>query len=210
MGIKDIFRRKKGRAADNTLNNNLQTNTPNFDCVLNYKSGIEAQVSFKNIEEVALDDGTIKRLQSVLVNYDMPDGRFQEKKYYMEPVFDKEGNNVTKENYLSLTSSNMPLIKGFFSKEQLDKEPTNYIGYIDYDKNGKPIRGKDGNFERGYKAMLYRQKLQKQRMDDDRFKRDLKEKVESIKPHIKTSHAEYLGPEQWVNPYRNNNNQPSR
>lgn len=206
MGIKDIFRRKKGRAADSTLNNNLQANTPNFDCVLNYKSGVEAQVSFKNIEEVALDDGTIKRLQSVLVNYDMPDGTFQGKKYYMEPVFDKDGNNVTKENYLSLTSSNMPLIKGFFAKEQLDKEPTNYIGYIDYDKNGKPIRGKDGNFERGYKAMLYRQKLQKQRMDDDRFKRDLQEKVESIETHIKTSHAEDLSKVPCPYPNRNSNN----
>ena len=208
MGIKDIFRRRKNKNPDI---GNMQNNNNYPDCILTYKSGIKADVSFENIEDVSLDDGTTKSLQSVIVNYDMPDGRFQEKKYYMEPVFDKDGNNVTKESYLSLTSSNMPLIKGFFAKEQLDKEPTNYIGYIDYDKNGKPIRGKDGNFERGYKAMLYRQKLQKQRTDDDRFKRDLQGKVESIETHIKTSHAEYLGDEQRVNPYRNNNNNvPSR
>lgn len=207
MGIKDIFRRRKNNNPDI---GNMQNNNNYSHCILTYKSGIKADVSFENIEDVALDDGTTKSLQSVIVNYDMPDGRFQEKKYYMEPVFDKDGNNITRESYLSLTSSNMPLIKGFFAKEQLDKEPTNYIGYIDYDKNGKPIRGKDSRFEGAYISMLYRQALEKQRTADDKFRRDLNSKVEKTQLHIKDSHAEYLGDEQWVNPYRNNNNQPSR
>lgn len=203
MGIKDIFKRIKNKNPDI---GNMQNNNNYSRCILTYKSGIKADILFENIEDVPLDDGTTKSLQSVIVNYDMPDGRFQGKKYYMEPVFDKDGNNITDVSYISLMEGELPLLKGFFAKEQLDKEPTNYIGYIDYNKNGKPIRGKDSRFEGAYRRMLYRQKLQKQRMDDDRFKRDLQEKVESIETHIKTSHAEDLSKVPCPYPNRNSNN----
>lgn len=72
MGIRDLFRRKKDS------NHQDYESTP--DCVLKYRSGVNAQVSFKDVEEVALDNGTRKNLQSVFVNYDMPDGTFQRKK----------------------------------------------------------------------------------------------------------------------------------
>lgn len=202
MGIRDLFRRKK----DNMDVSYPQDYESTPDCVLKYRSGVNAQVSFKDIEEVALDNGTRKNLQSVLVNYDMPDGTFQRKKYYMEPIFDKDGNNITKESYLSLTNSNMPLIKGFFAKEQLEKEPTNYIGYIDYDNNGKPIRGKDTNFERGYKITLERKIAGKQKESEENFRKQMQDQVERVGYHEKTSHAEDLSNIPCPYPNRNSNN----
>lgn len=210
MGIRDWFKKKS--VIENKSNYDNR-NVNEFDCKLSYHSGINADIKFGNIETIVLDDNTTKQLQSVNVSYNMPDKSFQGKKYYMEPVYDKDGNNITRESYTSLVNTNKPLLKGFFAKEQLDKEPTNYIGYIDYDSNGKPVRGKDYNFERGYKVIQDREMARKQQereANENKFAAELREQISNVDVNVKTSHAEYLGDKEFVNPHRNNNDYHTR
>lgn len=166
--------------------NEISKDSDNLDCRLNYKSGISADISFKDIEQISLDNGNMKMLQAVNVMYNMPDHTFKSKKYYMDPIFNDNGENITKESYLSLIDSNKPLLKGFFEKNQIDNEHTNYIGSIGYNDSGKPFRKKDIIFERAYKIMLDRKKEK-----NEIFNNELRSNVNK-EPYIKTSHAEDL------------------
>lgn len=199
MGIMDFFRRnKKEKQKNNYDNRNV------IDCRLEYSSGITADIKFTDLQELLLDNGATKTLQRVSVMYIMPNGEFITKPYYMEPVFDREGNNITKESYLQLVNNNKPLIKGFFSKEQIDNLSTNYIGYINYYQNGTPFRDKDDNFEVAYKVMQDRKREEqenKRRLADEQFKQELLSKVNNQGVHIKTCHAEYLGDKKYGKNY---------
>ena len=126
MGIRDFFRRNK--RSNQTIN--YSDEQKNYDCSLQYHSGINADVVFGELEDVSLDDGSIKRLQKVHVMYNNPDNTFEGKNMYMDPVIDKDGNNITRESYLELLSQNKTLVKGFFAIDQVEKQPTNFIGQI--------------------------------------------------------------------------------
>lgn len=182
MGIRDFFRRNKS----NEQNVNYIEQKKSYDCSLQYSSGIRAGVTFMNIEDVTLDDGTIKRLQKVHVIYCKPDSTFEGKNMYMDPITDENGNNITKESYLGLLAQNQPLVKGFFEREQVTKQPTNYIGHIAYNDQGKAYRGKDVNFERSYKAHLDRKRAKEQAENELRLKIELQEKINNISFHDDT------------------------
>lgn len=151
MGILSRFKPKENNKVSNQQGNNYERK---YDIKLKYISGITAEALFSGVEQIDLGDGTYKNLEGVNITYFFKkDGSFEGKKYYMEPVFDENGNDITKESYYNIQYTNMPLVKGFFEKEQIDQEPTNYIGMIAYNKDGKPIRDKDRDFERRYKKL---------------------------------------------------------
>ena len=165
-------------------------------------------------EDVSLDDGSIKRLQKVHVMYNNPDNTFEGKNMYMDPVIDKDGNNITRESYLELLSQNKPLVKGFFAIDQVEKQPTNYIGHIGYNREGKPIRGKDTNFERAYKGHLDRKKLREYKERESRFNKQLQEQVNNAPFHDDTKNQpEDLSKDTYIDPYnhlRSSNNDFTR
>lgn len=195
MGIMDLFKRRMKK------NDNITVNKVDPDCSLSYKSGVKADISFKGIEEVLLDDGTKKLLQKVYVLYNNPDKTFEGKDYYMEPVIDQNGNDVTKESYMQLENYNLPLLKGFFEKSQTNNEPTNYLGYIGYDQNNKPYRAKDVNFERSYKGHLDRKRAREGEKNELIFQQELREKCNGISVHIDNDQPEDLS--KTPCPYKN-------
>ncbi len=208
MKIRDLFRRKKNNNYNyynnyNNYNNNYQDNNIQDipDCVLSYSSGINAKVSFRDLQNIVLDDNTSKLVQNVYVHYDLPNGTFNGKHLCMEPIFDNDGNNITKESYLQILNNNMPLIKGFFAKDEIEKQPTNYIGGINYHQNGKPYRGKDFNFERSYKNHLDREMALRKRQEEARENAALQERLSKL-----TVNYDYYQPEDLSNvtiPYGN-------
>lgn len=210
MGIRDFFRRNK--RSNQTIN--YSDEQKNYDCSLQYHSGINADVVFGELEDVSLDDGSIKRLQKVHVMYNNPDNTFEGKNMYMDPVIDKDGNNITRESYLELLSQNKTLVKGFFAIDQVEKQPTNYIGHIGYNREGKPIRGKDTNFERAYKGHLDRKKLREYKERESRFNKQLQEQVNNAPFHDDTKNQpEDLSKDTYIDPYnhlRSSNNDFTR
>ena len=203
MGIIDFFRRNK-RSNEQV---NYSEQQKNYDCSLQYSSGIRADVTFKDLEDVTLDDGTIKRLQRVHVIYNKPDNTFEGKNMYMDPISDENGNNITKESYLGLLAQNTPLVKGFFAREQLAKEPTDYIGHIAYNNQGKPYRGKDINFERSYKAHLDRKRAREHAENEARFNEQLQEQVNNAPFHDDTGNQpEDLSKYTYHDPYDHSRN----
>ena len=183
MGIRDFFRRKE----NSDLKYRNENNQQQYDCTLEYHSGIIANVAFGELEDIELDDGTIKRLQRVHVLYNnKTDNTFEGKNMYMDPISDENGNNITKESYLRLLAQNKPLVKGFFAREQLAKEPTDYIGHIAFNEQGKPYRGKDRNFERSYKAHIDRKRAREHAENELRLKKQLQEQVNRATFHDDT------------------------
>lgn len=183
MGLKDFFKRMK-RKKDNT-----SVNKEEPDCYLSYKSGIRADISFKGLEEVSLDDGTKKLLQKVYVLYNNSDKTFEGKDYYIEPLIDQNGNDVTKESYMQLEKYNLPLLKGFFEKSQTNNQPTNYLGYIGYDQNNNPYRAKDVNFERSYKEHLDRKRTMEAYEREGSFRDELNNMINNGTINVKPDHA---------------------
>lgn len=210
MRIRDFFRRNK---SSNQIVN-YSEEQKNYDCSLQYRSGIIADVSFGELEDVSLDDGSIKRLQRVHVTYNKPDNTFESKNMYMDPISDSNGNNITKESYLNLLAQNKPLVKGFFAIDDVVKQPTNYIGHIGYSREGKPVRGKDTDFEAAYKGHLERKKAREYAECEARFNKQLQEQVNNAPFHDDTKNQpEDLSKATYIDPYnhlRNSNNNFTR
>lgn len=201
MGIRDFFRRNK-RSNEQV---NYSEQRKNYDCSLQYSSGIKADVTFKDLEDVTLDDGTIKRLQRVHVMYNKPDNTFEGKNMYMDPIFDENGKNVTKDVYLSQLPEKS--VKEFFLKSVVDTQITNYIGYIGVNAKGEYVPQKDGNFERAYKAHLDRKRAREYAENEARFNEQLQEQVNNAPFHDDTGNQpEDLSKYTYHDPYDHSRN----
>src|SRR5574344_979683 len=195
MGVKDFLNKITGKSKKNQEENNTRDNNEmSSDIILKYRSGDEANVLFEQLENVKLDNGTQKLLQKLKVIYiDKNTKKFEGKEFYMEPEFDENGNNITKEKYLETARENMPLAKGFLQKEQVNSMSTNYIGKIGYKENGKPYREKDDKFERGYKQLIDRIIEQKIKEENSKFRKGLEIQVNNAPDcYEKVNHAEEL------------------
>ena len=179
MGILGFFG-KNNKATPTPTSNNRYSDFNKSDLSLSYKSGVKTEISFLGVEQIQLDDGTIKKLEGVKINNDMPDGKFENKKYYMEPIYDKDGNDITKDSYIKLLNENKPLVKGFFQIDELKNQSTNYIGYISYNRQGKPIRAKDRRFEEKYIEKLTKDIRIKEQADKNNFYKKINDLVKRI------------------------------
>lgn len=196
--IKDFFSKfGKKNSTKNVNSNNLQNM---YDIVLQYKSGTQANIKFSDeLTRVELPDGSFKMLQGAKITYIEPNSEFSSKDVLLEPISytGSDGNLVdTKQYYNQLMNSNMPLIKGFFQKEQISNIPTNYIGYIGQDANGKYNRSYDNSFNKMYKTIIEQEQYRKDLESleyQKQFDEELRSKVQDISVHYKTSHSEYLG-----------------
>lgn len=209
MGLRDFFRRKKEPVQNNQQAYGENAKQP---LTLNYRDGSRADVSFGEIKQVDVGDGQVKMLKEVKVQHTNQKGVFETKSYFAEPMVTKDENgneiDVTEEYYTNLAATNMPLAKGFFKREEIDKLGSNYIGYIGCDQNGRYNRSFDQMFRVKYQAFCERQsRIQQQQERETREKRenDIRDilRDQTNPPNIKTVHAERLTPEMRVQQFGN-------
>lgn len=146
------------------------------DLTLMYKSGTVCKVRFLTLREIELKDGSKKVIQEAEITYTEPNQEFEVKNIIMDPqtIQDEQGNEVnsTKLYYENLAKLNMPLVKGFFQRSQVDALENGYIGYIGTDQNtGKPNRSFD------FKINNYFNKILDEKKKANSIKQDLREKT---------------------------------
>lgn len=206
--ISDFFKRIRNGKNKNV--NMAQSSIPNYedrhDLNLYYKSGASAHVKFEDeLTSLMLNDGTYKELQKAIIQYIKPDGSFESKDVFLEPINLTYDNGVTvntKDYYKALTKSDLSLIKGFFEENQVRSLDTNYIGYIGQNNDGTYNRSYDNSFKQIYKSMS-KQKFEEnkerykeeQKQKDKTFREELMERTEKYGVNYKTCHAQYLGKE---------------
>ena len=195
MGLRDFFKRNK-----KVENSKYDYRVQQPDVSLSYKSGIRCDVNFGNISQVYDQNGQALYSQEARVIYYMPDGKFISKNIAMDPMAmqDQQGNVYydTKGYYQYLASTDYNLAKGFFRYEDVTQIQNGYIGKIEWDqKTGNPNRSFDQNLKGYYDMVLESKEYEKRVQEEKRFNEELRNqtvRVDQIKPHIKTSHAEDL------------------
>ena len=193
MGLREFFKRNKSNS-----NYDYQVQQP--DLSLSYNSGIRCDVNFGNLSQVYDQNGKALYSQEARVIYYMPDGKFISKNIAMDPMTmqDQQGNVYydTKGYYQYLANGNYNLTKGFFRYEDVEQIQNGYIGKIEWDqKTGNPSRSFDKNLKGYYDMVLESKEYEKKLQEEKRFNDELKNqtvRVDQIKPHVKTSHAEDL------------------
>ena len=207
MGIMDFFKRNK----NNEQMQQVRENGP--DLSLKYKSGIVCEVRFEELEQMQIANGQTRMIQNAVVTYvDDKTGRIVGgKKVILDPqvMQDQQGNTfyATELYYKTLAEQNIGLVKGFFQKDQVGAIENNYIGYIGVDpKTGAYNRSYDWDLKKYYDEVLKQKKEMQNYNEEQRFEQSLREqteKIENIKPNVKTSHAQVLTKEDYEQYYGN-------
>ena len=201
MGLFDFFKRNKNKEQMQQV----QGNEP--DLSLKYKSGINCEVKFTELEQKQIANGQTRMIQKAVVTYiDEKTGRIVGGKTVMldpQLMQDKQGNAfyATKEFYEAKAKENMSLVKGFFQKDQIDAIENGYIGHIGVNsRTGVYNRSYDRELKYVYDEELRNKKIQQSLAQEQRFENELKEqteKIENIKPYYKDSHAQELTREDY-------------
>ena len=204
MGIFDIFR-GKGKEDRTNDNNEEVSRGLEQDLILNYKSGDQARVVFKDMEEV---DG--KLLQKAIAWYgrhDKEDAVMVGKELLLEPHIgkDRSGKEVydTEAYYKYLAQNDkMGAVKGFFQKEQVNVRETNYIGILEFDSQDRAIRGEDGAFLQKYREtykMRQEEKRRSKQESENNWKKQMEDQVNKIPEGIDnpSDHATILTPDMF-------------
>lgn len=176
-----LFDRMKKRRMPEYKGNSEGNFEEKYDFSVGYNSepnkGIMANGKFSDLEKVTLEDGTEKLLQKLYIMYQNPDGSFDGKDYYMDPILEENGENKTKEFYMQMLKQNKSLLKGFILPSQVLNMPTNYIGKISYNKEKIPFREIDRHFEKLYKDQIERNKVRREEYDNNKTEKGLREKL---------------------------------
>ena len=173
-----LFSRKKS----NNFENSRQAESPvaniEKDMELVYSSGNRASVIFKQGEFV---DG--KYLSKASVAYIHKDNSFVCKEFLLEPVIQRGENgidyDVTREYY---KNGRLGDVKGFFKEECVTEQlmGSNYIGKLEYDQTGKPIRQYDESFKQKYVAKFQAELVKKKEEEEVRRRVEAAQYKESL------------------------------
>lgn len=178
------------------------------DLTLNYSSGTTAQINFKQGKYI--DN---KYVSVVDVIYIDKESRFSTKTFLLEPHLQQAEDNqfydYTKQYYFDLINRQKENdVKGFFKEEYLTESliGSDYIGKLEYSEEGKAFRRYDKDFKQKYISIYMENKQMKaaqieenEKQKEEDFKKQLKEKIDNIQEHIKTSHATLLTQEDYKN-----------
>jgi hypothetical protein len=208
MGIKSFFKglfknnKNYARNEGTPYSSGYGEYIKNVDMSLKYKSGTNLNVKFLPVKSIALENGELKAIQEVELNYVENDGSFSRKVVAIDPIVmqDQYGNYVydSKEYYNQLLNINKGLVKGFFEKSQVTQIENGYIGHITQDQYGNYNRSFENNIRNYYDKELEVKKEIRKRERQNSLSEYLKEqtnKIEEINVNYKDSHAEVLTPE---------------
>ncbi len=164
MGIFNLGK-KENKNIQNETNKRVNSYADIKQSDLSYISnstGIKTDIWIDDNDMVEIEG---KKLQKIRVSYDDPNemGKCTElsgKEYLVDPAIlrlhDGRYLNQTKEYYMRLYETQYSLFKGFFNKDDVKSQTTNYIGALETDEYGRYTKRRyiDKEFEKKYETML--------------------------------------------------------